>query len=72
MAILEPNDFDKMKDPEWVKLQRKADKLKKIRAKQRHDEETKSALGIPTSMELEQQFNYGIKEESGDGPSKEA
>ena len=66
MASVEPEDFDKLKDPAWIKLQRKADKLKRIRIKIASDEETKSQLGIPTSMELEQQF-YGLFEEDGKG-----
>lgn len=61
MAILEPEDFDKVNDPEWVKMQRKADKLKRIRIKQRQDEEAKSQFGIPTSLELEQQFYHDSK-----------
>lgn len=67
MATLEPEDFDKLKDPEWVRLQRKADKLKRIRIKLAQDEETKSQLGIPTSVELEQQF-YGNDRQGEDSP----
>lgn len=58
MAVYEPEDFDKLNDPEHQKLARKADKLKKIRAKQRRDQEIKEIDGTPTANDLERQF-YG-------------
>jgi hypothetical protein len=58
MAVYEPEDFDKLKDPQNQELARKADKLRRIRAKQKRDNELKELDGTPTSIELEQQF-YG-------------
>lgn len=50
----EPDELDK--------IQKKANKLKRIRIKQKHDEEIKSQFGIPTSIELEQQFYHGNRD----------
>ena len=57
MTIYEPEDFDKTWDPEWMKFNRAVDKLKSMRLKQAADKNKKKEEGIPTSIELEIQFN---------------
>ena len=53
MAIYEPEDFYKTWDPEWMKFNRKVDKLKEIRRRIAHDKKKKEEEGIPTSFELQ-------------------
>ena len=57
MTIYEPEDFHKQFDPEWMKFDRKVDKLKRIRLAKAHDDKKKKEEGIPTSYELACWFN---------------
>lgn len=67
VPIYEDGEFDKMQDPKENELARKAAKLKKVRLKQKKDNELKELDGTPTALDLEQQFyaegNQNLKAE---------
>ncbi len=57
MTIYEAEDLYQQWDPEWMKFNRKVDKIKRLRAEAAHDKKKKEEEGIPTSFELACWFN---------------
>jgi len=56
MTIYEPEDFKNIWNPEAIRTNRAIDSLKKIKAKQAHDNKKKLEDGIPTPSDLETWF----------------
>lgn len=57
MTIYEPEDFYQQWNSEWMKFNRKVDKLKEMRRKVAHDNQKKEEEGIPTSQDLARWLN---------------
>ena len=56
MTTYEEPDFDKSWDPKWMRFNRSADKLKRMRKKIADDEKKKEKDNTPTSLDLEKWF----------------